>query len=49
MAFAQDIVGLNVTIPYKESVIPFLDSLSKNALKIGAVNTIKITKKRNNS
>ncbi|MBF4472513.1 shikimate dehydrogenase family protein [Flavobacterium sp. HJJ] len=37
--------GLNVTIPYKESVIPFLDKLSKNAVEIGAVNTIKFTKK----
>lgn len=40
-----NLVGLNVTIPYKESVIPFLDKLSKNAQKIGAVNTIHITKK----
>jgi shikimate dehydrogenase len=37
--------GLNVTIPYKEAVIPLLDSLSKNAAKIGAVNTITISKK----
>lgn len=37
--------GLNVTIPYKESVFPFLDKLDKKALAIGAVNTIKITKK----
>lgn len=37
--------GLNVTIPYKETVIPFLDKLSKKAALIGAVNTIKITKK----
>jgi shikimate dehydrogenase len=37
--------GLNVTIPYKETVIPFLDKLSKNAKQIGAVNTIKFTKK----
>ncbi|TPV32870.1 shikimate dehydrogenase [Paucihalobacter ruber] len=36
--------GLNVTIPYKEEIIPFLDNLSKNAKKIGAVNTIKIEK-----
>lgn len=36
--------GLNVTIPYKEEVIPLLDSLSKNAKIIGAVNTIKIFK-----
>lgn len=34
--------GLNVTIPYKESVIPFLDSLSDEAKAIGAVNCIKI-------
>lgn len=32
--------GLNVTIPYKESVIPFLDDLSEEAKVIGAVNTI---------
>lgn len=36
--------GLNVTIPYKEQVIPILDQLNKTAQKIGAVNTIKITK-----
>lgn len=34
--------GLNVTIPYKEQVIPFLDELSPEAKKIGAVNVIKI-------
>lgn len=32
--------GLNVTIPYKEAVIPFLDDLSEEARAIGAVNTI---------
>lgn len=37
--------GLNVTIPYKELVIPYLHKLSKNAAQIGAVNVIKITKK----
>ena len=37
--------GLNVTIPYKEKVIPFLHKLSKKASKIGAVNCIKISKK----
>lgn len=41
----HNLKGLNVTIPYKESVIPFLDKLSKKALLIGAVNTIKVTKK----
>ena len=38
-----DLKGLNVTIPYKEQVIPFLDKLSKKAALIGAVNTIKFT------
>ena len=38
--------GLNVTIPYKEEIIPYLDSLSKNAKKIGSVNTIVISKKK---
>jgi shikimate dehydrogenase len=37
--------GLNVTIPYKETVMPFLDKINKKAQLIGAVNTIKITKK----
>ena len=37
--------GLNVTIPYKEKIIPFLDKLNKKATKIGAVNCIKFTKK----
>ncbi|WP_338769020.1 shikimate dehydrogenase [Bernardetia sp. ABR2-2B] len=36
--------GLNVTIPYKKSIIPFLDKLAPTAEKIGAVNTIKIEK-----
>ncbi|HET8803112.1 MAG TPA: shikimate dehydrogenase, partial [Aequorivita sp.] len=35
--------GLNVTIPYKEEVIPLLDNLDEDARKIGAVNTIKIS------
>lgn len=38
--------GLNVTIPYKEEVIPILDDLNKRARKIGAVNTIRITRYR---
>jgi len=37
--------GLNVTIPYKEAIIPYLDKLSDKAQSIGAVNCIKITKK----
>ena len=39
-----DLVGLNVTIPYKKEVIPFLDQLDENAAALQAVNTIKITK-----
>ena len=42
-----ELIGLNVTIPYKEKVIPFLDELNDSARKIGAVNTIKITKSGN--
>ena len=34
---------MNVTIPYKESVIPFLTKLDPTAAAIGAVNTIKFT------
>ena len=41
---SSDLKGLNITIPYKEAVIPFLDKLNKKAKEIGAVNTIKITK-----
>ena len=37
--------GLNVTIPYKEKVISYLDSLSPEAREIGAVNVIKIEHK----
>jgi shikimate dehydrogenase len=34
--------GLNVTIPYKEKIIAFMDSLDPEAAEIGAVNTVKI-------
>lgn len=40
-----DLKGLNVTIPYKETIIPYLDKLSKKATLIGAVNVIRFTKK----
>ena len=35
--------GVNVTIPYKESIIPFLDELNEEAKEIGAVNTIQFS------
>ncbi|AQX07953.1 MULTISPECIES: shikimate dehydrogenase family protein [Elizabethkingia] len=37
-----DVRGFNVTIPYKEQVISFLDELSDEARLIGAVNTVKV-------
>ena len=39
-----DLKGLNVTIPYKKNIIQLLDEVDKEALQIGAVNTIKINK-----
>lgn len=38
-----DLLGLNVTIPYKLEVIQFLDHLDPRSKEIGAVNTIKIS------
>ena len=37
--------GINVTIPYKEKVIPYLCGVSETAMKVGAVNTLKLTPK----
>ena len=37
---SKNLCGLNVTIPYKEKIISFLDTVSDEAKKIGAVNTI---------
>ncbi|MEG2574197.1 MAG: shikimate dehydrogenase, partial [Bacteroides sp.] len=41
-----ELVGLNVTIPYKEQVIPYLDEIDKDARAIGAVNVIKIIRQK---
>ncbi len=38
----QDLEGFNVTIPYKEAILPYLDSLHPDAAEIGAVNTVKV-------
>lgn len=43
----SNIKGLNVTIPYKEQVIQFLDELDDTAKAIGAVNVIKVIRKEN--
>lgn len=37
-----DLCGFNVTLPYKEAIIPFLDELDPDAEAVGAVNTVKI-------
>lgn len=39
--------GLNVTIPYKEKIIPFLDEVDATAARIGAVNVIKFIRSGN--
>lgn len=41
----DNLAGLNVTIPYKEKIIHFLDELDEEALEIGAVNTIAFSEK----
>ena len=40
----ENLSGLNVTIPYKEAIIPYLSELDEEAKTIGAVNTIQFTK-----
>ena len=42
----ENLVGINVTIPYKQEIIPLLDELNEEAKKIGAVNTILIKNKK---
>ena len=42
-----ELKGINVTIPYKEKVLPFLDSISPEARAIGAVNVIRVSHKGN--
>ncbi len=38
-----DLCGFNVTIPYKEAIIPLLDDIDPVAKEVGAVNVVKIT------
>lgn len=42
-----DLQGLNVTIPYKQEVIPYLDCLSEEVMDMGAVNVIKFSRDNN--
>jgi len=41
----SNIQGLNVTIPYKQAIVPFLDSLDETASELGAVNCIQFCRK----
>jgi shikimate 5-dehydrogenase len=38
---AQNFSGFNITVPYKKDIIQYLDDVSKDALLLGAVNTVK--------
>ena len=42
MATYPDLCGFNVTIPYKEAIIPLLDEIDDTAKQVGAVNVVKI-------
>ena len=42
LASHPDLCGFNVTIPYKEAIIPYLDELDDVAQEVGAVNTVKV-------
>ena len=46
--YTPDLCGFNVTIPYKEKVMSYLDSVSPEARAIGAVNVVKISRKDGN-
>jgi len=39
--------GFNITLPYKEKIIPFLDEITKEAREIGAVNVVKVIRRGN--
>ena len=38
--------GINVTVPFKREVMPYLDEITEDALALGAVNTIKVGEKK---
>ncbi len=40
--------GFNVTLPYKQKIIPYLDEITKEAREIGAVNVVKVSRTGNN-
>ena len=49
LVFNPRLRGLNVTIPYKEAVITFLDHISPEAREVGAVNVIKVERQSKDS
>jgi shikimate dehydrogenase len=42
-----DLLGFNVTIPFKQDIIPYLNETDETAAKVGAVNAVKITRLAN--
>ncbi|MFZ4457059.1 MAG: shikimate dehydrogenase family protein [Bacteroidales bacterium] len=46
IASNPELNGLNVTIPYKEQIIPYLDELDETASEVGAVNVVKFFRTR---
>ena len=44
LAEKPDLVGFNVTVPYKEKIAALCDSLSEDAAAIGAVNTVRVSR-----
>lgn len=45
--YTEDLCGFNVTIPYKEKVMSYLDNIVPEARAIGAVNVVKVTRNEN--
>ena len=44
LASHPDLKGFNVTIPYKEKILPHLDDINKDAADVGAVNVVKVSR-----
>lgn len=44
LASHPDLRGFNVTIPYKELILPYLDDINKDAAEVGAVNVVKVSR-----